>query len=626
MTGSTMRIPDQVVSLASFVDSGVLAAVDVHLAAWVVGSMGVDHPHVAYAVAMASWAARNGHSCADLDRIAGVVDKEMAVHSVDEQSAPPLLLDWPVADAVLHTLRASSEMVRVVDGWDSAPQLDARPLVVFGRRVYLQRHWVDECTIAASLRQRSSGLQYTLSPKASVLLDALLPATLDGEANLQRSAAEMVLGNRLAIVVGGPGTGKTYSVARLLAVLIDQASSGGRALHVGLAAPTGKAAQRLRDSILASLQLHDANAVDPIPGNVRAVLDGLIPTTIHRLLGSSPGVRQRFRHDADNPLPHDVIVIDETSMVSSPLLARLIEAVRPNARLLLIGDPDQLESVELGAVLEDLVEAGTNSSAAGPLVGRVARLTRGHRFAKHSPIAIFADAVRDGNGDAAMACLRGAAPLDASGSGLRYIETDDPTEHGVAVEIEQIVKPLLQQVREHAEAGDAKGALSAMLQARILCAHREGRFGVATWNHFGERWLCGAAGAPALWYVGRPLLVSRNDARLGLANGDSGVVIRSDGRLLAAFPGHDELFETVQLEDVHTAYAMTVHKSQGSEYDSVVMIFPPATSPLVGRELVYTGVTRARNTLHVVGSEAAVRLSVATPAYRMTGLADALLV
>jgi exodeoxyribonuclease V alpha subunit len=300
-----------------------------------------------------------------------------------------------------------------------------------------------------------------------------------------------------------------------------------------------------------------------------------------------------------------------------------LESVRPDARLVLIGDPDQLESVELGAVLADLVQVAVTAPS-GPLAGRGQRLVRGHRYGGDTPIALLADAIRRGDPAEALDHLRSNAEVD--GSSIHLHETDDPMRPAVIAAVEHVVSPSLLQLRSAAEAGDGAAALAAAAQVRVLCAHRSGPFGAADWNRLAERWMYGAAGAGSMWFAGRPLLATRNDARLGVANGDTGVVIRDQGRLVAVFQTGMGMrtFELVQLEGVETAYAMTIHKSQGSEYPTVVLVLPPANSPLVGRELVYTGATRAKNTLHVVGSVASLQASLATPAHRMTGLADAL--
>ena len=283
-------------------------------------------------------------------------------------------LAWPSPDEWIASLLSVPSIVRVVESPDAAPVLDERPLVLWGRRVYLQRHWVDECSIAASMRQRAALPEAApLTAHGSALLDVLLPALDEhGKPELQRVAVDTSLSRPVSLIVGGPGTGKTHTLARLLAVLLHDAVSNGRDIQVALAAPTGKAAQRMKESIEAALA-SDA-LVANVPEGVRERLRSVRPLTIHRLLGPLPVQRQRFRHDSATPLRYDVVVIDETSMVAMPLLARLVEAVRPDARLVLVGDPDQLESVELGAVLGDIAsvaESGAPSpslSVQGPAV------------------------------------------------------------------------------------------------------------------------------------------------------------------------------------------------------------------------------------------------------------------
>ncbi len=613
MSVRAVRIPAGAEALAPFVDAGVLGPAEVHLAGWVVRAAGVQPDTVVLAVAMAAWAAEHGHACADLDELAVAVAAEHATVTDDTE---PVVLPWPDADAWCAALAAATTVVRVADRADVDPQLDPRPLVLHGRRAYLQRYWTDECVVAASLRQRAADLPVQLHPEALDALAVLLPALDQGDRNLQRQAADVVLANRVAMIVGGPGTGKTYSVARLLAVLLQQDPN----VRVALAAPTGKAAARLQESIAVALAQPDvvAHVAEP----ARAALAATVPTTVHRLLGPLGDRRQRFRHDVADPLPHDIVLVDETSMVSLPLLARLLEALRPDARLVLIGDPDQLESVELGAVLGDLVAAAFGPS--GPMAGRAVRLLRGHRYGGDTPIALLADAVR--RGDVAEALVHLRSGVEVEGSTVHFHETVDPLVPGVVASVEAVVAPVLRQQRAAAEAGDAAAALQAAAAVRVLCAHRRGPFGVETWNRLAEQWMCGPNGATAPWFAGRPLLATRNDPRLGLANGDTGVVVREGGRLVAVFDTAlgRQSFDPAQLDEVQTAYAMTVHKSQGSEYPTVVLVLPPDTSPLAGRELVYTGATRAKTTLHVVGSERSLSTSLATPAHRMTGLAEAL--
>lgn len=631
LAGGQTFVPDEVSSLRPFADAGLIGPAEVHLAAWVACESRVDAHELALAVALAARVTRHGHSCAVLTELRPMVVDAWTVDlgdGADEEWANAVdALDWPDPDRWAATLAAlPADVVRCVDHHDDPVVLHPAPLVLApGGRVYLQRHWVDESSIVATLRTMCApdgDGPSDLHPDALTVLDTLLPRVVDGAPNLQRSAADVAATGRVSVVVGGPGTGKTYTVSRLLAALATDARRGGRPLRVALAAPTGKAAARLQESIGTSLT--DRTVRECLDVDVLTDLADLQPTTIHRLLGSRmPEHRHRFRHDADRPLPYDVVVIDETSMVSAPLLARLVEAVPSTARLVLLGDPDQLESVELGAVLADLVRSATPGS---PLDGRVVRLDRGHRFGSESAIARLADAVRRGDAEAAVGVLRAGDPA------VEWIETDDPVAPGALEAVRATLDDPWVAVRRAAEEGDAAGAHAASMLARILCAHRRGPFGVATWNVWGERWLRDGERTDvprrsgAGWYPGRLLLATRNDPRLRLANGDTGVVVRAGDQVVAAFVtgGGVITLDPVQLADVETAFATTVHKSQGSEYPSVVMVLPPPGSPLAGRELLYTGVTRARERVLLVGSEESVRRCVTTPARRMTGLAEGL--
>jgi exodeoxyribonuclease V alpha subunit len=398
------------------------------------------------------------------------------------------------------------------------------------------------------------------------------------------------LSQGLTVLTGGPGTGKTTTVARLLALL-----AGGTRLRIALAAPTGKAAARLQEAVRLE--------VDKLDKADQQALSGMHATTLHRLLGSRPDTSARFRHNRSNRLPHDVIVVDETSMVSLTMMARLLEAVRPDARLILVGDPDQLASVEAGAVLADLVD-GLDAS-------KLAALKTPHRFGES--IGALASSIRAGDIDSAIEVLR------AGGEHIEWIDTDQPSEY-----LRRVLVPQALALREAAILGNAEAALATLDEHRLLCAHRRGPYGVRFWNRQVERWLAEETGEPIWsdWYAGRPVLVTANDYGLKLYNGDTGVTLVRDGVLRAAIAGAEQLeFATSRLSDVDTMHAMTIHKSQGSQADEITVLLPQEDSRLLVRELFYTAVTRAKERVRVIASEQALRAAVERRAVRASGLA-----
>jgi exodeoxyribonuclease V alpha subunit len=455
-------------------------------------------------------------------------------------------LPWPGVDEWLAEL-ARSELVAV--GEDDA----SRPLRLLGTRLYLDRYWGDERAVAADLNQLTAA-------------------------------------GRLQVIVGGPGTGKTTRVAQMVAELLE---GDARPPLIALAAPTGKAAARLQE------------AVDEQVSYV-----GLRGATLHRLLGWRPGSHSRFAHNRFNRLPHDVVIVDETSMVSLSLMARLVEAVRPDARLVLVGDPGQLASIEAGVVLADIVAAGQG----------VVVLEHVHRFGEG--IARLADAIRDGDGDAAVAAL-GAAPDE-----ITWLPMDvQETEAGLELVRDRAVAAGL-EVAGAARGGAALEALGALGRFRLLCAHRRGPYGVSDWTSRIQGWLASdIEDIERRDYVGRPLLVTENDYELGVYNGDTGVIVMgTDERPTAVFErGNDLLhFSPLRLGAVDTVYAMTIHKSQGSQFDTAAVLLPDAGSRILTRELLYTAVTRARRELILVGTEETVRRAVARPVARASGLAERL--
>jgi exodeoxyribonuclease V alpha subunit len=482
------------------------------------------------------------------------------------------------------------------------------PLHLVGSRLWLDRYWRQEAQVAAELLARSGDRPVDLDDAAiEADLDALFPAAADAD---QRQATRVAATSRVSVIGGGPGTGKTTTIARLIAALCRQRPE----VRIALAAPTGKAAARLEEAVRAAAgTLADAD---------RAALASMTAATLHRLLGRRPGVASRFRHDRENRLPYDVVIVDECSMVSLTLMARLLEALAPATRLVLVGDPDQLASVEAGAVLGDLVEASPDAPG---LRHSVAMLRTVRRFDAGGPIAELAQLVRDGRADDALAILHAG-----TGSVSFHPAPDDEPVGGTALEV------IRAQIRHEAEvvaaarAGQVDAALDALERHRMLCAHRAGPRGVRHWSDAIERWL--AAADPQLLprldgrYAGQPLLVTSNDYENGLYNGDTGVVVEQGDELMAAFRrgGMPIVLPLVRLSDVRPLHVLTVHRAQGSQFGEVTVLLPPANSPLATRQTFYTAITRATTRVRVIGSEAAVLASINTPAARATGLRDRL--
>jgi exodeoxyribonuclease V alpha subunit len=585
--------------LRAFNEARVLAPADVHVAARLMALAGEDDPDVALAAALAVRAPRLGHVYADLATVRDttVVDVE---EPVDIAALP-----WPEVDGWVRRLAASA--------------LAGGPLRLDGTRVYLDRYWREERQIAADLRgfaaqhgaeaAAGDGVDGRGAPpvREDVLADGL--ARLFGpDDEQQRRAADAAVRRRLAVVAGGPGTGKTTTVARIAALLAEQAREAGVPIPlIALAAPTGTAAARLEEAV------HDEARKLDVADDVRAALLGLEASTLHRLLGRRRGSHSRFRHHRGNRLPHDVVVVDETSMVSLSLMARLVEAVRPDARLVLVGDPGQLSSIEAGAVLGDIV---------GPATGAgIVVLDRVHRFG--GGIASLAGAVRDGDADVALAVLREAPAV------VTWIESDPAEGDGLHM-IRRRAVDAGRAVFHAARDGDAEAALQALGAFRLLCAHRRGPYGVAAWGAQIEGWLTAdVAGfsADERWYAGRPLLVTENDYALRLYNGDTGVVVQADdGRTTAAFERRGEVMQVSpsRLDAVDTVHAMTIHKAQGSQFGTAAVLLPDRASRLLTRELLYTAITRAREELILAGTEDAVRAAVERPVARASGLRELL--
>jgi exodeoxyribonuclease V alpha subunit len=556
--------------LQTFNEAGVLDLSDVHVAQRLCALGQEDDERVALAVAVAVRALRGGSVCVDLATIADVVGFADVT--------------WPDPADWLAAVRASTLLT------------DPAVLHLYdGRLLYLDRYWLEEKQVCDDLLT----LLASKPPVTVPIPQRLFPSGYQE----QREAAEVALSQAVTVLTGGPGTGKTTTVARLLALVAEQAELAGLPRpRIALAAPTGKAAARLAQAVQKGVAELDAPD--------RARLGELRATTLHRLLGPRPDSSSRFRHDRANRLPHDVIAVDETSMVSLTLMARLLEAVRPDARVILVGDADQLASVEAGAVLADLVDGLSGRDDV-----RVAALRTSHRFGQS--IGLLAGAIRSGRADDALALLR------SGDEHIEFIEDEDPTDR-----LRSILLPHSLRLREAATLGAVDTALATLDEHRLLCAHRNGPFGVRHWNRQVERWLAEEAGLPpwSEWYAGRPLLVTANDYGLRIYNGDTGVTAAyPDGlRAVIAGAGGPLDFATSRLSEVETMHAMTIHKAQGSQADEVTVLLPSEDSRLLTRELFYTAVTRAKGKVRVVGSETSVRSAIGRRAARASGLAQRL--
>ena len=572
------------------------------------------------AAALASLAVAKGHAGVRLGAADGLVEAEIA---------------WPDADAWTRQLAAS----RWVDTPDDAAAVadPHAPLVLEGGLLYLRRYREYERALALGLQRIAT----QPVPEAGIEPLALLFARLFPQAthdDRQARAAALALRHALLLVTGGPGTGKTTTTARLLVLLVAQALHAGRASpRIALAAPTGRAAERMAESVRQAVQALAAMGVD-------ADLLAALPTsgtTLHRLLGTIPD-SPRFRHDGDNPLPFDVVVVDEASMIDLPLMAKLVDAVASGTRLVLLGDPDQLPSVEAGDVLAAILGAAGQGNAIAqddndalrPLLGDThaftqaqeasearfpgirVHLQRGWRQSEALDLAPLAAAVREGDADAALGQLR-AGTL----SNVHFHE-------GLADPLELQRDALLAHFRALGHAATPADALAQSTRLRLLTAMREGPQGARTLNARIERLLAeggGAGRAPQGHFQGQLLIVTENSYRHRLFNGDIGVCMRdAAGTLVAWFPGddagHPRAFHPAALPAHESAFAMTVHKAQGSEFDTVWLLLPARGNRVLSRELVYTGITRARRALHVAGSEAVIREALARHAGRWSGL------
>lgn len=579
-------------------------------------------PELLLAAAALSAAAGAGHVCLPL--------AALQPDALFDGRDPALAQD---AWALAGQLDTAAWQQRLLDASAVSDGSAATPLVLQHQRLYLQRNWLSEVHVAAFFAREDASVDVD-AQAARGILDRLFPQQ-EQDVDWQKVAAAVALTRRVSVISGGPGTGKTTTVAKLLAALV-MLHQGDKPLRIQLAAPTGKAAARLTESLgsaLSKLPLDDAQ-------------HGHLPreaTTLHRLLGAMPD-SLRLRHHQGNPLHLDVLVVDEASMVDLPMMANLILALPATARVIFLGDRDQLASVEAGAVLGDICRFAALGYSAQRLE-ELARLTgyrlpalspdansavadslcllqKSYRFDRHSGIGVLARAVNDGN----ERQVRQALQQGYEDISCQPLEQDDDYQHMLA----QCVAGYRDYLDGVARAQPPQTVLAAFQRFRQLCALREGPFGVTGLNPRIEQALQQAGlirrnrNPLNPWYQGRPVMIARNDALLGVFNGDIGIaMLNTQGELRVYFQLPDGQVKSVspsRLPPHETAYAMTVHKSQGSEFEHTSLVLPTGYLPVLTRELVYTAVTRAKSRLSLYVDMNVLCRAVKTPTLRYSGL------
>ncbi|MFS2197443.1 exodeoxyribonuclease V subunit alpha [Pseudomonas sp. Pseusp3] len=649
------RADDLLLLLTRWVERGWLRALDKAFVAFLHELAPNDDPLVLLAAALTSHQLGHGHVCLDLFETLKEPDFALSLPPEgDVQGAmllPSQLLGSLDGAHWCKVLAASNLVALAVDSRDHVRE---RPLVLSGKRLYLRRYWAYERRIDLSLRERLTERESTPNDLLQRLTGLFGPARSGEVIDWQKLACALATRSAFSIVTGGPGTGKTTTVVRLLALLQAPAVEAGKPLRIRLAAPTGKAAARLTESI--SQQVRTLKVTqdirDKIPSDV---------TTVHRLLGSRPGTRH-FRHHAGNRLPLDVLVVDEASMIDLEMMANLLDALPAHARLVLLGDKDQLASVEAGAVLGDLcrdAEAGwyspqtrqwleavsgeslqasglqEDTQGAHPLAQQVVMLRHSRRFGEGSGIGQLARWVNQQQPEEARKLLSARSHDDVHSLSLKG-EQDRALErllldgHGQGpqgyrhyLSVLRNQRPPLDSPLEDSRWTDwARQVLQAFDAFQLLCAVRKGPWGVEGLNLRVTEALLRARliDSDQQWYEGRPVLMTRNDYGLGLMNGDIGIALKlpeqeghETGRqvLRVAFPRNDgqggvRFVLPSRLNDVETVYAMTVHKSQGSEFAHTALILPDALNPVLTKELIYTGITRAKDWFTLIESRAGV--------------------
>ncbi|MDY7035522.1 MAG: exodeoxyribonuclease V subunit alpha [Thermodesulfobacteriota bacterium] len=602
-------------------NQGFFSEIDIHFARLITGFSEKEDPQTFLAAALVSSYTRQGHICLDLSRLEG---KTLLKGGVERGPVTcPELHEW------LKKLRESPAV-------GNPGQF--KPLILDDRfRLYLYRYWYYQERIVDLIR----GLvqKEVLVIQRALLkhgLERLFPSYGAAKIDWQKVAAFTALMKRFCVISGGPGTGKTTTIVKILVLLLEQAYP--EKLRLGLVAPTGKAAARLQEAIKQEKEKLDCrdSVRDAIPDDA---------STIHRMLGSLHG-SPNFHHHAENRLAVDVVVVDEASMVDLALMSKLIQAIPQQARLILSGDKDQLSSVEAGSVLGDICDTEnvhslsrqfcdelkkftgfeipkkSSGKAESDIRDCIIHLRESYRFDSDSGIHAVSAAVNEGDGYLAAALLK-----DEKFSDIRWTDLPEPKSLQRAIK-----NTIIQEYGDYLRASDPLEVFKLFDRFRILCALREGPYGVVAINSMAEKTLREGSliTTGEGWYKGKPVLITKNDYNLRLFNGDVGIILpdteaNNDLRVFFPAPGGSfRKLNPVRLPDHETSYAMTVHKSQGSEFERVLLILPDRDAPVLTRELIYTGITRTRESVSIWGTESVFRNAVSRRTERASGLRDAL--
>lgn len=564
------------------------------------------------AACLTSYSFRQGDVCISLEKLAG----DILFENSD--------LSAPAMDKWMNILRESPIV--------GAPG-EFKPLILdSSRRLYLHKLWQYEQTLAANIlaktQRKAEAVDYELLRNGIIRLFG----EHNQETDWQRIAAVSTVINSVTVISGGPGTGKTTTIVRVLALLLEQYMDKDLVPDIALAAPTGKAAARLKDAVVSSKEKLE----------VAKEIKEQIPTeavTIHQLLGARRNSAQ-FRYNAENPLPYDIVIIDEASMVDQALMSKLMQALLTETKLILIGDKDQLASVEAGSVLGSICALNRNQVSPGfadrlnelsikipesaiteerhPLTDNIILLEKNYRFGAESGISQLAGLINRGKADDAVSLLESAA---YNGIELAGFKTSEDFENELRKAVKKYVLPIL-------SSQESDRMFDMLKTFRILSPHRTGPFGVEYLNNKVKDILIrdGAISRYETWYHGKPVIINQNDYGLGLHNGDIGICIINKGEKNICFQKDDGYKEVVvsRLPDYDPAYVLTVHKSQGSEFDDLLLVLPAGESKVMTRELLYTAITRARSSVKIFGGKEILKKGIATKLERFSGLRDSL--